>query len=41
VGTPETRYALSGDVSIAYQVYCDGSVDLIVCPGRASGASSR
>jgi class 3 adenylate cyclase len=29
---PETRYALSGDVSIAYQVHGDGPVDLVVYP---------
>src|ERR1700760_4721015 len=34
--TPETHYALSGDVSIAYQVHGDGPVDLIVCPGWIS-----
>jgi len=33
VDRPETHYALSGDVSIAYQVHGDGPVDLIVCPG--------
>lgn len=31
--TPRTRYAHSGDVSIAYQVVGDGSVDLVMCPG--------
>ena len=29
---PETRYALSGDVSIAYQVHGDGPIDLVVVP---------
>ena len=30
---PETRYAQSGDVSIAYQVMGDGPIDLILAPG--------
>ena len=30
---PETRYALSGDVSIAYQVMGDAPIDLILVPG--------
>ena len=30
---PETRYALSGDVHIAYQVVGDGSFDLVFVPG--------
>jgi pimeloyl-ACP methyl ester carboxylesterase len=30
---PETRYAQSGDVSIAYQVMGDGPVDVIMIPG--------
>jgi len=33
---PETRYALSGDVNIAYQVMGDGPVDLVVVPGFIS-----
>jgi len=33
---PVTRYALSGDVSIAYQVTGDGPVDLVVVPGLIS-----
>lgn len=33
---PETRYALSGDVSIAYQVVGDGPVDLVMTPGSVS-----
>ena len=33
---PETRYAQSGDVSIAYQVMGDGPVDIIVVPGLCS-----
>jgi hypothetical protein len=30
---PETRYALSGDVNIAYQVMGAGPVDIIMVPG--------
>jgi len=33
---PATRYARSGDVSIAYQVDGDGPVDLILAPGAIS-----
>ncbi len=33
---PETRYALSSDVSVAYQVTGDGPIDLIVVPGFIS-----
>jgi pimeloyl-ACP methyl ester carboxylesterase/class 3 adenylate cyclase len=33
VAVPETRYALSGDVHIAYQVVGDGPFDLIFVPG--------
>src|SRR6202020_1789887 len=33
---PITRYALSADVSIAYQVMGDGPVDLILVPGFMS-----
>ena len=33
---PETRYALSGDVSIAYQVIGDGPVDIITVAGLTS-----
>lgn len=33
---PETRYAQSGDVSIAYQVMGDGPMDLILVPGFIS-----
>ena len=33
---PETRYAQSGDVSIAYQVLGDGPIDLILVPGYIS-----
>ena len=30
---PEIRYAKSGDVHIAYQVFGDGPVDLVMVPG--------
>jgi len=33
---PETRYALSGDVNIAYQVMGDGPIDIIGVPGLIS-----
>src|SRR4030088_662196 len=33
---PETRYAVSGDVNIAYQMMGDGPVDLILVPGVVS-----
>jgi hypothetical protein len=33
---PVTRYALSGDVSIAYQVMGAGPVDIILIPGFMS-----
>ena len=33
---PETRYAQSGDVSIAYQVMGEGPTDLIMVPGFVS-----
>jgi pimeloyl-ACP methyl ester carboxylesterase len=33
---PETRYAQSGDVSIAYQVMGDGPVDIVLVPGLFS-----
>jgi class 3 adenylate cyclase len=35
VDQPETRYARSGDVSIAYKVYGEGGLDLVVVPGFA------
>ena len=34
--TPRTKYARSGDVSIAYQVLGDGPIDLIQVPGSIS-----
>src|SRR5439155_1927207 len=33
---PETRYAKSGDVNIAYQVVGDGPTDLVYVPGWVS-----
>jgi class 3 adenylate cyclase len=33
---PETRYARSGDVNVAYQVFGDGPFDLVVVPGSLS-----
>src|ERR1700722_8378530 len=33
---PETRYALSGDVNIAYQVMGDGPIDIVLVPGIVS-----
>ena len=33
---PETRYARSDDVSIAYQVTGEGPFDLVVVPGFVS-----
>ncbi len=33
---PETRYARSGDVSVAYQIVGDGPLDLVAVPGYFS-----
>jgi hypothetical protein len=33
---PETRYAKSGDVRIAYQVVGQGALDLVLVPGFIS-----
>ena len=33
---PPTRYATSGEVNIAYQVWGDGPVDLVIAPGVVS-----
>src|SRR3954470_1082693 len=38
---PETRYALSGDVNLAYQVIGDGPVDIILVPGFISHIEFR
>ena len=35
-GAPETRYATSGELSIAYQVVGEGDVDIVYVPGWAS-----
>src|SRR5438093_10512063 len=35
-GPPDTRYARSGDVNIAYQVVGDGPFDLVYVPGWVS-----
>src|SRR4029453_4726034 len=34
--TPETRYALSGDVNIAYKIIGDGPIDVVMVPGSVS-----
>jgi len=36
VTTPETRYARSGDVNVAYQVLGEGPLDLVYVPGWVS-----
>jgi pimeloyl-ACP methyl ester carboxylesterase len=36
VNVPETRYARSGDVAIAYQVFGEGPLDLVFAPGYVS-----
>ena len=36
MGMPETRYARSGDVMIAYQVVGEGPFDLVFTPGIVS-----
>jgi hypothetical protein len=33
---PETRYAWSGETSIAYQVFGDGPIDIVLVPGWVS-----
>src|SRR5262245_59548615 len=33
---PETKYARSGDVSIAYQIFGEGKFDLVLVPGFMS-----
>lgn len=35
---PDTRYAQSGDLSIAYQVFGDGDLDVVFVPGFVSNA---
>ena len=34
-GVPETKYAKSGDISIAYQVVGDGPIDVVLVPGQS------
>ncbi|KAA1416886.1 adenylate/guanylate cyclase domain-containing protein [Nocardioides humilatus] len=34
--TPQTRYARSGDVSVAYQVVGEGPIDIVIVPGFVS-----
>ena len=36
MGMPETRYARSGDVMIAYQVLGEGPFDVVIVPGAVS-----
>lgn len=36
VGMPETRYAYSGDVMIAYQVLGESPFDVVIAPGSVS-----
>jgi len=36
MATPVTRYAKSGDVHVAYQVFGSGSIDLVFAPGFIS-----
>lgn len=36
MGLPETRYARSGELNIAYQVLGDGPFDLVFVPGFIS-----
>jgi hypothetical protein len=38
-GMPETRYAKSGELHIAYQVMGAGPLDLVFVPGFVSGGS--
>jgi hypothetical protein len=33
---PQTQYARSGDINIAYQVVGEGPVDIIIVPGAIS-----
>jgi class 3 adenylate cyclase len=36
LGMPETRYAHSGDINIAYQTMGDGPLDIVIVPGSIS-----
>jgi hypothetical protein len=38
---PQTHYAASGDVNIAYQVVGDGPIDLVFVPGFVSHLDLR
>jgi hypothetical protein len=38
---PQTRYARSGEINIAYQVVGDGPIDLIIVPGSISHVADR
>lgn len=38
---PETRYARSGDVRIAYQVVGEGPLDLVFVPGFVSNLDAQ
>jgi len=39
VTKPETRYARSGDVNIAYQVVDEGPRDLVLVPGAVGSTT--
>ena len=36
LGMPETRYAHSGDINIAYQTMGHGPLDIVIVPGAFS-----
>ena len=36
LGMPETRYAHSGDINIAYQTMGNGPLDIVIVPGAFS-----
>jgi hypothetical protein len=36
LGMPETRYARSGDINIAYQTMGHGPLDFVIVPGQIS-----
>lgn len=38
--TPITQYAKSGDVHVAYQVFGNGAVDLVIAPPFVSNVES-
>ena len=37
---PDTRYAKSGDVHIAYQVFGEGPINLVLVPGFVSNVEN-